>query len=330
MRMVCDTPFILDPECRVCPKLTELESILEEVLLPAANKVLVFSEWERMLLLVRGLAEELGEGFAWHTGTVPQKRRRDEINRFKNDPDCRLFLSTDAGSVGLNLQAANTVINVDLPWNPAVLEQRIARAYRMGQKQPVQVFILVTESTIEENLLATLSAKHDLALAALDVESDVDQVDLQCGMEELRRRLEVLLGARPEAPLDESVRRDRESEAARSVELERAAGAELPAAADREDTTERQARREKLAATGGQLLTAAFQFLGELLPPQPSSAGATEAVSALATSLKQSLTNLVEHDEQGRPRLTVALPDSASLDNLTNVLARLLAQGQRS
>ena len=85
-----------------------------------------------------------------------------------------MFLTTNAGSTGLNLQAANTVINVDLPWNPAVLEQRIARAHRMGQKNPVQVYLLVTEGTIEEKLLATLSAKPGLALAALDM-------DLMCG-----------------------------------------------------------------------------------------------------------------------------------------------------
>ena len=87
------------------------------------------------------------------------------------------------------------MINVDLPWNPAVLEQRIARAHRMGQEKPVQVYILVTEETIEEGLLNTLSAKHELALAALDPESDVTQVDLASGMDELRSRLEVLLGA---------------------------------------------------------------------------------------------------------------------------------------
>ena len=134
------------------------------------------------------------------------------------EQNCKLFITTNAGSTGLNLQAANTVINVDLPWNPAVLEQRIARAHRMGQKQPVQVFALVTEATIEEKLLATLSAKHELALAALDPDSEVTEVQLASGMEELRRRLEVLLGAKPEAPPDrsqqEQTRRDAERLAA--------------------------------------------------------------------------------------------------------------------
>ena len=147
-----------------------------------------------------------GRPAAWTTcgWTAPCRRRSGSrlVNRFCEDPRCRLFITTNAGSTGLNLQAANTVINVDLPWNPAVLEQRIGRAHRMGQKRPVQVYVLVTEETIEENLLATLSAKHDLALAALDAESEVTQVDLASGVEELRRRLEVLLGARPEAPVD--------------------------------------------------------------------------------------------------------------------------------
>ncbi len=69
------------------------------------------------------------------------------MHEFQTDPACRLFLTTNAGSTGLNLQAANTIINVDLPWNPAILEQRIARAHRMGQKNPVHVYKLVTEKT---------------------------------------------------------------------------------------------------------------------------------------------------------------------------------------
>src|SRR5213076_1698305 len=125
-------------------------------------------------------------------GSVPQKKRPELVHEFQTSADCKLFLTTNAGSTGLNLQAANTVINVDLPWNPAVLEQRIGRAHRMGQTQPVQVYVLVTEGTIEENLLATLSAKRELALAALDTESDVDAVDLTSGADELKSRLEIL------------------------------------------------------------------------------------------------------------------------------------------
>ena len=122
MRMLCDTPYILDPECRISPKLRELETILSELAEDFENKIIIFSEWGRMLELVQELAEKMGLGFASHTGALSQDKRREEIARFKQDPECRLFLSTDSGSVGLNLQIANVVINLDLPWNPAKLE----------------------------------------------------------------------------------------------------------------------------------------------------------------------------------------------------------------
>ena len=83
-----------------------------------------------MLELVRDYAVGAGIEFAWHTGSVPQPQRRAEIRRFRADPECRLFLSSESGRVGLNLQVADTVVNMDLPWNPARLEQRIARAWR--------------------------------------------------------------------------------------------------------------------------------------------------------------------------------------------------------
>jgi hypothetical protein len=84
------------------------------------------------------------------------------LDRFRNDPACRAFLSTDAGGTGLNLQAADTVINLEVPWNPAVLEQRIARVHRLGQHRPVRAINLVTRGTIEERVLRTLELKRSL------------------------------------------------------------------------------------------------------------------------------------------------------------------------
>ncbi|MGA2264566.1 MAG: SNF2-related protein, partial [Acidobacteriota bacterium] len=86
MRMICDTNYILDPDDRTCPKLAELGKILEECANNADVKVLVFSEWARMLELVRELCDRLGVGYALHTGSVPQRRRRAEIQLFKGDP----------------------------------------------------------------------------------------------------------------------------------------------------------------------------------------------------------------------------------------------------
>lgn len=192
MRMLCDTPYILDPECRVSPKLQELSSILREIMQDGDHKVIVFSEWERMLHLVRTQADEMHLDHAWHTGSVPQPQRRSEIRRFKNDPDCRLFLSTDSGAVGLNLQVADVVINLDMPWNPAKLEQRIARAWRKHQKRPVQVINLVSEHTIEHRMLSLLEQKRALANGVVDGKGD-SEMALPSGRAAFLERLDALL-----------------------------------------------------------------------------------------------------------------------------------------
>ena len=99
---------------------------------------------------------------------MPSEKRPALIERFRDDPNCRVFLSTDAGSTGLNLQHASTLVNMDLPWNPAILEQRIARIHRMGQKQPVQIVNFVSKGTIEEGMLSVLAFKRSLSAGILD------------------------------------------------------------------------------------------------------------------------------------------------------------------
>ena len=129
-----------------------------------------------MLELVRELAREMGVDHAWHTGGVPQLKRRAEIARFREDPNCRLFLTSDAGATGLNLQMASAVINLDLPWNPAKLEQRIARAWRKGQKNVVTVVNFVTENSIEHSILHLLAHKRTLADGVLDGTADFSAI----------------------------------------------------------------------------------------------------------------------------------------------------------
>jgi len=194
MRMVCDTPYILDPKVRDCPKLNELETVLEECRDNEGVKVIVFSEWEKMLELVKETCEKLKLGYAWHTGSVPQQKRRKEIARFKSDPDCRVFLSTDSGSTGLNLQIASVVINCDLPWNPAKLEQRIARAWRKHQTRAVTVINLVAENTIEHRMLETLANKQALADGVLDKRGDLSAIPLRSGGQAFLSKLNQLVG----------------------------------------------------------------------------------------------------------------------------------------
>lgn len=194
MRMLCDTPYILDRDCRISPKLHKLESILEEQLASPETKVIIFSEWARMLDLVREMAHGNDWDLAWHTGSVPQQQRRKEIQRFKSDRNCRLFLSTDAGSLGLNLQVANVVINLDLPWNPAKLEQRIARAWRKNQMRPVRAINLVCENTIEHRMLFLLEQKQLLANGILIGEGDLKSMKMPSGRAAFMERMDALMG----------------------------------------------------------------------------------------------------------------------------------------
>ena len=199
MRMVCDTPAILEEGEFECPKLDEIRQLFPDLLAQPSRKVIVFSEWIRMLDLVRDYAVEQNIEFAWHTGQVPQQRRRNEIRRFREDPDCRLFLSSESGGVGLNLQVADTVVNLDLPWNPARLEQRIARAWRKYQTRPVTVINLVSEDTIEHRMLGLIDQKRALAEGVLDGRGDLTTIKLPSGRAAFMERLDAVLhrGATP-------------------------------------------------------------------------------------------------------------------------------------
>ncbi|HKL20424.1 MAG TPA: DEAD/DEAH box helicase, partial [Tichowtungia sp.] len=204
MRMVCDTPFILDSKHKDCPKLDELKNLFDELLADADVKMVIFSEWVKMLGLIREYCQEQGIGTVWHTGSVPQKKRRDEINRFKSDSQARIFLSSDSGGVGLNLQNASVVINCDLPWNPAKLEQRIARVWRKHQTRQVTVVNLVAEKTIEHRMIETLSNKQGLADAVLDRAVDFADVRMKGSGQKFFERLGQLM--EPSAPQKRSAR----------------------------------------------------------------------------------------------------------------------------
>lgn len=168
MRMACNSTFVIDQKSRHDTKIGELMSILEEVFAEGEEKVVIFSQWERMTRIVAQELNSLGIKFEHLHGGVPSTNRGKLFENFNNDPDCKVFLSTDAGGVGLNLQAASLLINLDIPWNPAVLEQRIARIYRLGQKRNVSIINMVSTDTIEHKMLSVLSFKKGLAEGILD------------------------------------------------------------------------------------------------------------------------------------------------------------------
>ncbi len=128
----------------------------------------LWREWTRTHDIVIRRLDARDLGYVSFHGGVPSEKRPALVERFRDDPTCRVFLSTDAGSTGLNLQHASTLVNMDLPWNPAILEQRIARVHRMGQKRPVRVINFVAKGTIEEGMLSVLAFKRSLSAGILD------------------------------------------------------------------------------------------------------------------------------------------------------------------
>lgn len=168
MRMVSDSTYVLDQETRYDTKINEIMCILDNAFVSSEEKVVVFSQWERMTRLVRAELESRKIGYAYLHGGVPSHKRKSLLDDFQSNQYCRVFLSTDAGGVGLNLQSASMVINVDIPWNPAVLEQRIGRIYRHGQKRNINVINLVSRDSIEQRMLDVLKFKSSLFAGVLD------------------------------------------------------------------------------------------------------------------------------------------------------------------
>ena len=172
MRMSCNSTYLLDKKTDYGVKADELVSVLEETFERPDTKAVVFSQWVGTHELLVNRLESSKRDYVLFHGGITGRKRRDLIKQFKNNPECRVFLSTDAGGVGLNLQNASTVINMDLPWNPAVLEQRIGRIHRLGQHRPVRVVNFVAQGTIEHGMLSLLSFKQSLFSGVLDKGKD--------------------------------------------------------------------------------------------------------------------------------------------------------------
>ena len=187
------------------PKLAELQRVIEELVVEQGRKVVVFSQWRKMLSLAewatRDLLKQQGLRSVFFTGNESQHLRTRNIALLHDDPDVRVMFLTDAGGVGLNLQrAATACVNLELPWNPAVLEQRIGRIYRLGQEHPIDVVNLVSEYGIEARIAGLVQNKKALFSGLFDGVSDEVLYDKPSGfLKEIERLIEPI--EVPELPL---------------------------------------------------------------------------------------------------------------------------------
>lgn len=231
MRMSCNSTYLLDQESDHGVKADELAALLDELCAQSEAKAVVFSQWTRTHDIVIRRLEARRIGYVSFHGGIPSEKRPALVDRFRNDPDCRVFLSTDAGAAGLNLQHASLLVNMDLPWNPALLEQRIARIHRMGQKRPVQIVNFIAKGTIEEGMLSVLAFKRSLSAGILDgaegevslggsrlnrFMKDIESVTGHMGDAEPVPPSEEITEVSPEKDLDD--KQDREESEARTVD----------------------------------------------------------------------------------------------------------------
>ncbi|MEM7110007.1 MAG: DEAD/DEAH box helicase [Bacteroidota bacterium] len=201
MRMVCDSSALVDDKSSDSPKLIELEHILTEKLdMPnTERKIIIFSEWVKMNRLIGQMLRKIGIGFIELNGKVPVSKRGELIKKFEEDPEISVFLSTEAGGTGLNLQVADTVINFEVPWNPAKKNQRIGRIDRLGQKSThLSVLNLISTNSIEQNIAAGLMLKQNLFEGVLDKGNHTDIVDFsEKGKSQFLQQLEEMLEEMP-------------------------------------------------------------------------------------------------------------------------------------
>lgn len=185
-RMACNAAGLVDKETEGSPKLDELENLIQELCVQSGLKAVVFSQWALMTEMVEQRLRRMGVGCVRLHGGVPTDKRGELMDKFHDDDAIQVFISTDAGGTGLNLQNAAVLINLDMPWNPAVLDQRIARIHRLGQKQSVQIILMVASDSYEERVTSLVKGKRHLFDNVIDPDASEDVVGVS------RKLLEVL------------------------------------------------------------------------------------------------------------------------------------------
>ncbi len=173
LRQAACHPGLIDKK-RLAEPSAKLEALLEQLqeVLQSGHKALVFSQFTSLLSIVRTRLDALGIVYEYLDGKT--RDRQERVERFQNDPDCKLFLiSLKAGGLGLNLTAADYVFLLDPWWNPAVEAQAIDRAHRIGQVRQVSAYRLIARDTVEEKVLELQKTKRDLAAAIIGANNSI-------------------------------------------------------------------------------------------------------------------------------------------------------------
>ena len=323
MRMSCNSTYLLDQSTDYGVKADELATLLAEMYERPGIKVVVFSQWQRTHELITRRLIPRKMGHVLFNGSVPGHKRKDLIDRFRDDDACRAFLSTDAGGVGLNLQHASVVVNMDLPWNPAVLEQRIGRVHRLGQSRPVQVVNFVSKGTIEEGMLDVLKFKKSLFTGALDG----GEKEVFLGGSRLSRFMETVEKAAASIPVAQPEEATADSA---QVAIEMNNGADTsesveqpPANAAAQSTSS----NDPAADVWSGLLQTGLSFLEQLASTRR--ADTSQETSPDRSSIRPGLSFVRRDAKSGEPYLHLPVPSADVLDRFLGLAGDLLKRFQK-
>ncbi len=173
LRQAANHPALVGHKDAGSGKLDELMQLVDEAV-AGGHKALIFSQFTKMLALIRKGLDDRHITYEYLDGRVAQKLREARVTRFQEDNDVKLFLiSLKAGGVGLNLTAADYVFIVDPWWNPAVELQAVDRTHRIGQDKRVFTYRFITTDTVEEKVLALQKQKQKMVTSILSGSSDM-------------------------------------------------------------------------------------------------------------------------------------------------------------
>ena len=300
MRMSCNSTFLIDKATDDGPKMDECCILLDDILADSENKVVIFSQWKGTHeLLIRRLDAE-NRPYAYYHGSLDSKGRKKTLDDFKRNGK-PILLCTESGGLGLNLQEASVVINMDQPWNPAVLEQRIGRVHRLGQHRHVQVYHFVSRGTIEHSMLGVLKFKSSLSEGVLDG----GESEIFLGGTKMKQFMESVEKVSESIPVH--VPTVEESDTSASAELE--VQAEVDVDVDVPSSTAPQ-------MPWGDLLAAGISFLGTLEKAMAPARGNVSVESVAAQFIARDAAT-------GKTELRIPMPEGEAAEKLGTLLAGL-------
>ncbi|WP_069658950.1 DEAD/DEAH box helicase [Arcticibacter eurypsychrophilus] len=173
LRQICDHPSLIKTESEVTQESVKTDELMREIQENSGgHKLLVFSQFTEMLHIISKELDLAGLPYCYLDGSTPANKRKDEVNRFQEDDQIKVFLiSLKAGGVGLNLTAADYVYLVDPWWNPATEQQAIDRTHRIGQTRKIFAYKMICKDTVEEKILQLQQKKKSLADELINADS---------------------------------------------------------------------------------------------------------------------------------------------------------------